>query len=506
MRARLMFPDRDFDPEHADRPGETDLVQDLALTTLWTAAAAGDTVVQASVRTALLEPLVDPSVVVYRYDVLDDCLAQPTVIRTLYDLARNALDQERQIYRASFFSRSSQALLDRSVSALEMFVVELQQLRATVDQCAPAFSSPGFRRFFAAVRTELDDDYFSDVTEHLQTLRFRDGLVASARLGRNCQGTDYVLRVPRPQNRNRLLPHHPPVKRPHYSRTMPRQDEGAHRDLAALRDRIVSLAADSLAQAAEHILTFFTALRAELAFYVGCLNLHKQLTARALPLCRPEPRTLNTHALSAHGLYDPCLGLRSPDPVQGNELPADGKPLILITGANQGGKSTFLRSLGLAQLMMQAGMPVPAQTFTASTVAAVLTHYAREEDPAMTSGKFDEELHRMSVIAQHIRPHSLLLCNESFAATNEREGAEIAGDVLRAFNQVGITVAFVTHLYELAHRFQREHSDTTLFLRADRDETGRRSFQLLEAAPQPTSHARDLYERTFSDSAAPDIT
>jgi DNA mismatch repair ATPase MutS len=53
------------------------------------------------------------------------------------------------------------------------------------------------------------------------------------------------------------------------------------------------------------------------------------------------------------------------------------------------------------------------------------THYKREEDATMTSGKFDEELSRMSEIADEIRPRSLLLCNESFASTNEREGAEI---------------------------------------------------------------------------------
>lgn len=169
----------------------------------------------------------------------------------------------------------------------------------------------------------------------------------------------------------------------------------------------------------------------------------------------------------------------------------------MITGANQGGKSTFLRSLGLAQLMMQAGMPAPTESFAASTTSAVITHYAREEDATMLSGKFDEELHRMRLIANRIRPHSLLLCNESFAATNEREAADIATDVLRAFSHVNITVAFVTHLYELAHRFEQEHAATTLFLRADRAPDGKRSFDIRPGAPLATSYGQDLYLHTF---------
>lgn len=70
--------------------------------------------------------------------------------------------------------------------------------------------------------------------------------------------------------------------------------------------------------------------------------------------------------------------------------------------------------------------------------------------------------------------------------------------MLRALNQVGITVVFVTHLYELAHRFESQHSSTTLFLRAVRAVDGRSTFQLHEAAPQPTSYGADLYSRTFT--------
>jgi len=185
--------------------------------------------------------------------------------------------------------------------------------------------------------------------------------------------------------------------------------------------------------------------------------------------------------------------------VVGNDVNADGKQLVMITGANQGGKSTFLRSVGLAQLMMQCGMFVAAEDFRADLRDAVFTHFKREEDPSMSSGKLDEELSRMSQIADLVTPNGMVLFNESFSATNEREGSEIASAIVRALLEAGIKVFFVTHSYELAHGFYVEGRDTALFLRAERRADGTRTFKLVEAQPLPTSYGEDLYKRIFGE-------
>jgi len=179
--------------------------------------------------------------------------------------------------------------------------------------------------------------------------------------------------------------------------------------------------------------------------------------------------------------------------VVGNDVNADDKDLVIITGANQGGKSTFLRSIGLAQLMMQCGMFVPAESFSANVCDGLFTHYKREEDAAMKSGKLDEELSRMSVIVDNLTSNFMLLFNESFAATNEREGSEIARQIICALLEKGMKVFYVTHLYKFAHGFLDRKMGNAIFLRAERQADGGRTFKLIEGEPLQTSYGEDLY-------------
>ena len=104
---------------------------------------------------------------------------------------------------------------------------------------------------------------------------------------------------------------------------------------------------------------FLPLLRTELAFYVGCLNLHERLLKLQAPFAYPRatrPETVRFHCIER---YDVTLALRKSGRPVANHVNANGKTLIVATGDNQGGKTTFLRSFGLAQLMMQAGCSLP---------------------------------------------------------------------------------------------------------------------------------------------------
>jgi DNA mismatch repair ATPase MutS len=152
--------------------------------------------------------------------------------------------------------------------------------------------------------------------------------------------------------------------------------------------------------------------------------------------------------------------------------------------------------------MMQAGMFTGAQSLRMNVASGIFTHYKREEDASMEGGKLDEELSRMSVIADQITSRAVLLCNESFASTNEREGSEIARQVVRAMLDKQIKVFFVTHMYDLAHGFQQQRLPTALFLRAERQADSSRTFKLLEREPLPTSYGEDSYRRIFGGSVS----
>jgi hypothetical protein len=79
----------------------------------------------------------------------------------------------------------------------------------------------------------------------------------------------------------------------------------------------------------------------------------------------------------------------------------------------------------------------------------------------------------------------------------EREGSEIARQIIRAMRGAGIRVFFVTHLYDLARACYTDPGSSALFLRAERQPDGRRTFRLVVGEPLPTSHGQDVYADVF---------
>jgi DNA mismatch repair ATPase MutS len=495
MKAYLMYRDRDFDVAQKPPPHAEALVQDLELTTLFAAMSQGDKWLTEVARKAVLASSTHVDTILYRQDILKDCIKREAVVREIYNLAVDTIESERKNYFSGGF-RYPNGILYRAVEVMQMLVSMLQRLRAIADKHIATFNSEGFRTLFAMLGQELDDDYFMTIRQHLKLLKFQKGVLISAQLGEGNKGIDYILHKENPPQGTwieRMLTSGPPS----YSFQLhPRDDNGA-RALSGLRDRGVNLVANALAQSTDHVVSFFNMLRTELAFYVGCLNLHGQLSARGEPICFPVPAAASVRQQSGTGLYDVCLALSLERRIVGNEVNADGRDLMIITGANQGGKSTFLRSVGLSQMMMQCGMFVSARTFKANVCERIFTHYKREEDAAMNSGKFDEELSRMSDIIEEIVPNSLVLFNESFAATNEREGSEIARQIVSALIERRIKVIFVTHQYEFARAFEARKMPTVLFLRAERQTDGARTFRITEGTPLPTSYGEDLYRQIF---------
>ena len=324
MKAFLMFEGRDFDPhqllarrnnELRHRRGkeqglelqqilpwnEAALRQDLGLDIIFDAMAQGDRFLLDAVQIGMLSSLTDLETIQYRQEAYRDCASSASIVRAMYQIAIDAIEGERKNYWSS--ARYPSGILHRAIEVLQVFVPALKRLRYIADRDKDKFKSPAFSNLIAMLRMELSDDYFAEVENHLKRLKFRAGVLVSAHLGKGNKGANYVLRAPQRDDRNwlsRLLGEKPQG----YTFRLHPKDEAGAQALAKLKDQGVNLVADALAQSTDHILSFFQMLRAELAFYIGCLNLHAKLAELGEPVCLPAPAAAGERTLSFANLYD----------------------------------------------------------------------------------------------------------------------------------------------------------------------------------------------------------
>ncbi|MGE3526611.1 MAG: DNA mismatch repair protein MutS [Gemmatimonadales bacterium] len=502
MRPHLLDPLGEAPPGAAPGSLADALIHDLDLDIVLDAMAAGDARIREVARSVVLgSPGTSLEAIRHRQAVLEDCLRAPEAFRALYRLATEAIEGRRRRY-GGYFGRSPSGLLYGAIETLSAFLEVLREVRGVAEAWAPRFHSPGLTALCAGLRRELADAWLAQAARYLDLLQFRHGMLVGASLGRRNEGVDYILEPP---------PARPPCgllrllrgEREGFTFRIAERDDAGARALSHLRNRGLDSVANGLTQAADHVQGFFEALRDETGFYLGSLNLHARLTAIGVPIAMPVPEPIGSGRLRCRGLADVSLALRTGRAPVGNAFEADGRTLLIITGANQGGKSTLLRSLGLALLMMQSGMFVGAESCRAALCSGLFTHFTREEDATMTRGKLEEELARLRAIVDACAPGAWLLLNESFAATNERAGSALAREVVLALVERGLRVGFVTHLYLFAHAMFAEGRADTLFLRAERGPGGARSYRVTPGEPMETSYGQDVLREVFGPAARP---
>ncbi|GAB5602293.1 DNA mismatch repair protein MutS [Thermus sp. FJN-A] len=480
MRVGLLHPEQDLDLSRPLPFAWEEVEHDLGLGTVLEAMAGGDAYLMEVARKVLAQGLSsNPATILYRQEAVREVLQQPGLAETLYRLSEETLRTKRR--EAYSLYRRDRIDLYGAVKGMEVLLRGLKELLEVLER-TPLARSP-FLDLRARLASVLTPGFFRRAEEHLAALRFPRGVTMAASLGPEGRGQGYALLPPEAPWRPWSLGRPPKA----YVLTLHPRDESGARILRELRERGAWEAAKALATAVEEVARFFEALRAEAGFLLGASRLASRLKALGLPLSFPTPG--EGLRLAFKGLYDVGLALRQGGAV-GNDLEAHGKNPLVITGANRGGKTTFLRSLGLAQILMQAGLFVGAEAFESGLVDGIFTHFKREEDRELAAGKLEEELRRLSGLVDHLTARPLFLFNESFAATSEPEGSELGAQVVRALAERGVRVVLVTHFYSLAAAFADDPH--VLFLRAERLPDGRRTYRLLPGLPEPTAYARDL--------------
>ncbi len=192
-------------------------------------------------------------------------------------------------------------------------------------------------------------------------------------------------------------------------------------------------------------------LRRELTFCLSGAKLARSWKNAGLDYCFPEILPRERKAFTAKGLFDPLLLLSGKKQVVCNDAAlAEGGELVFLTGANQGGKTVFLLSLGLCQWLAQLGCPVPASEAALSPAKNILTIFAPNGQQYGRKGLLAEEAGRIADAVAELSGESLLLFNEPLTSTGPEETKSISSEVAAVCMAAGARGIWVTHVYELA--------------------------------------------------------
>lgn len=402
----------------------------------------------AVVRRVLQTPCTEPTVIAARQAVLRDFLDTPEAIDKLTDLCRRITEEDAE--RRSPRYRMAHAAHGTDLSGHLLVVQDdgewlleiLQQyarLARFLDSIAP--SSPPL----CALREELnaivaDDAYarLCDETAALTVMSTRDTSYAiRAELTDDLRHITY--RVVCVGERIRL---HKVLKEPEQ---IVRLDHAGQLYCEQVVITALRSLHDCLTQAARLLAAPFAALREELVFYDFGVRYCRLLDDKRVPIVWP---TVTADGETVYkGLGDLYLTLHDAKLPIPNDYTA--APLVLITGANNSGKTVLMRAIGTAQLFAQAGLPLPAKEARVRVRRRVLTLYAADEKDV---GRFEEECRLLSHIADTVTPDDLVLFNEPFQSTAYHEASDLLAGVFAAFAAAQIPSVLVTHIMELKDR------------------------------------------------------
>ncbi len=509
MRVCLLHKEQEYDSRNSYLNKE-DVIKDLNLDRVFEAMAKEDWYVYQIVRNVVVNPLQDIAAIHYRQEMVKECVEKQEAYRGFYRIATRAV-REIESYREKVQRREKgkmphAAAIYSSLEILLILVRNMEELMEHVSRTDAEYSAAGMVMFCRRMRKGYNARFEEEVKRSIKDMVFLNNggkIHLNASLGRGMRGSEYSVAelLPVPVKSNRGFSDK--VKRTYYRlfqrNVLPLRDSASIQDASKLEQgglyHVLTMYQGFIAE----YTSFFENLRFQTAYYVGCMGLYNKMRQLKLQVSMPVVNLSEGKPFCFKELYELGLALAIEEAPVPNDLDVGGRNFIIISGANQGGKSTFLRSIGVAQVLMQCGMFVPAAHYANQICDNVFTHFSRREDQSLNSGRLDEELKRMKRIIMDITPRSMLLLNESFASTTEKEGSVIAGDITKALYEEGICVFMVTHLYEFVKSAYERKWGQVAFLCAQRNEDGTRTFRLLEAEPSYTSYGMDLYKEIIGN-------
>ncbi len=499
MYSYLLYPDKNLAGE-VPYPSFQDIFKDLNLNILLKTMAKDDIFMLEQIRQIMMYPIREKAHLMYRYDIVKDFKEHPQWAEDMYQIAVSAAKLAESFKKEMEQSRGKTAAKTSIIIATFHFISDSlnlsKNLIGILNTRGISLKSQGLLQLKERMESYPWDE-LQQLHHHLQFFTTGGEGIFSIGISGGLKMTEACLKDCKNYNTTNISGTQKTLRKLYYKvlkrDTLIVEDEELEKDINFFIQENIQQVVNQYEPWVRKMQDFLLNFSREIAFYKGIFNLQTRMEELQLPLCYATV-CCEGGKKELEGLYELAMALYTQTYPIPNSMKQTEKVLTVITGANQGGKSTFLRSFGIAQVMMQCGMPVPADSYTSTLYSRIHTHFTRKEDAMLSRGRLEEEMKRMDGIVSSLDKGSLLLLNESFASTTEKEGSQIAYNIIMPLYEKGIEIMMVTHLHEFARNLYEKQLSHADFLVAERLENGQRTFHILPGAPHYSSYGTDLYQ------------